>query len=117
MDDNDELTAERILEERYNEDHQLQYLIKWEGEEEEYATWESYDEVSGSWSHLLDEWEFKLKNMKRNHKHKSIMSVDEDHNTNSTNTTNTTTTNTIPIHTNTTNNTNINIIHHSNNEY
>jgi len=49
----DELTAERILEERYNEDNQLQYLIKWEGEEEEYATWESYDEVSSSWSHLL----------------------------------------------------------------
>lgn len=41
------------MEERYNEDNQLQYLIKWEGEDEEYATWESYDEVSSSWSHLL----------------------------------------------------------------
>ncbi len=52
-------------------------MIKWEGEEEEYATWESYDEVKESWCDLLDEWEFKLKNMKANDKNKSVISADD----------------------------------------
>eukprot|EP01083_Nonionella_stella_P176975 620711_1 len=71
MDDNDELTAERILEERLNEDNQLQYLIKWEGEDEEYATWESYDEVTQSWPHLLHQFN-------HNKRKKDIIVLDHD---------------------------------------
>ena len=44
------------MDQRYNDDHQIQYLIKWEGEDEEYATWESYKETTEKWGHLLKQF-------------------------------------------------------------
>ena len=60
----DMLVAERILAERLNEDNHLQYLIQWKDEDEDYNTWESYNEVSTEWPDLLKQ--FNNKNNENN---------------------------------------------------
>ena len=54
---NDDLIAEKILDDRLNAEKHFQYLIKWKDNIADHATWESYYEISTKWAKLIEEYE------------------------------------------------------------
>ena len=49
------------------------YLIKWEGEDEEYATWESHKGTTQKWAHLLKQFKNTLHNKNKSQNEMDII--------------------------------------------